>query len=76
MTAKLSLMAARELAQRVLRAAGVSEENALSVARALAAAEAASCSAVFQRRAGRADVRSVGISSSTQWALKAPESSS
>lgn len=40
MTARLSLMAARDLAQRVLRAAGVSENNALSVARALVAAEA------------------------------------
>jgi len=40
MTAKLSLMAARDLAQRVLVAAGVSDENALSVARALVAAEA------------------------------------
>ena len=40
MTARLSLMAARDLAQRVLRAAGVSEDNALSVAKALVAAEA------------------------------------
>jgi len=40
MTARLSLMAARDLAQRVLRAAGVSDDNALSVARALVAAEA------------------------------------
>ena len=40
MTAKLSLMAARDLALRVLRAAGVSEDNAPSVAKALVAAEA------------------------------------
>ncbi len=40
MTAKLSLMAARDLANRVLIAAGVSEANAASVARALVSAEA------------------------------------
>ena len=40
MTARLSLMAARDLAQRVLVAAGVAEDNALSVAKALVAAEA------------------------------------
>jgi (2R)-3-sulfolactate dehydrogenase (NADP+) len=40
MTSKLSLMAARDLAQRVLCAAGVSEDNALVVAKALVAAEA------------------------------------
>lgn len=40
MTATLSLMAARELARRVLQAAGVSAENSDSVARALVAAEA------------------------------------
>ncbi len=40
MTARLSLMAARDLASRVLRAANVSEANAASVAKALVAAEA------------------------------------
>ena len=40
MTTKLSLMAARDLARRVLIAAGTSEANAVSVAKALVAAEA------------------------------------
>lgn len=40
MTAKLSLMAARDLALRVLKSAGVAEANAASVAKALVAAEA------------------------------------
>ena len=68
MTAKLSLMAARELAQRVMRAAGVSEENALPVARALVAAEADGLAShglsrlpayADQARAGKVDGKAV-----------------
>jgi (2R)-3-sulfolactate dehydrogenase (NADP+) len=40
MTATLSLMAAREIARRVLKSAGTSADNAEAVARALVAAEA------------------------------------
>lgn len=40
MTAKLSLAAARDLSRRVLRTVGVSDANALAVAKALVAAEA------------------------------------
>jgi len=74
MTAKLSLMAARELAQRVLSAAGVSEENALSVARALVAAEADGLAShglsrlpayADQAKAGKVDGKAVPVLTET-----------
>jgi (2R)-3-sulfolactate dehydrogenase (NADP+) len=74
MTAKLSLAAARDLSQRVLRAAGVSETNAAAVTKALVAAEADSLAShglsrlpayADQARAGKVDGQAVPVVTET-----------
>jgi (2R)-3-sulfolactate dehydrogenase (NADP+) len=74
MTAKLSLAAARDLSQRVLRAAGVAETNAIAVTKALVAAEADGLAShglsrlpayADQARAGKVDGRAVPVVTET-----------